>query len=105
MEEINETLQLASMHEVNIEPLNNEVDGISLNVVEYFNEKSDCGPGQEVASGPDRNMALSIVDAGPMVIKEGHHLEPSNKPNKPRWKRLARDKGKFSNNFRGDKAG
>ncbi|KAL5825851.1 hypothetical protein ACOSQ3_021914 [Xanthoceras sorbifolium] len=57
------------MHEVNIEPLNNEVDGVSLNV-------------------------------GPMVIREDHHLEPSNKPNKPR---IARDKGKFSNNSRGDK--
>ncbi|KAL5823941.1 hypothetical protein ACOSQ4_021841 [Xanthoceras sorbifolium] len=93
MEEINETLQPASMHEVNIEPLNNEVD-----------RKSDCGPGQEAASGPDRNVALSTVEPSPMVMEEDHHLEPSNKPNKPRWKRLARNKGKFSDNSRGDKA-
>ncbi|KAL5757134.1 hypothetical protein ACOSQ2_021880 [Xanthoceras sorbifolium] len=59
---------------------------------------------QEAASGPDRNVALSTVDPSPMVIEEDHHLEPSNKPNKPRWKRLARNKGKFSNNSRGDKA-
>ncbi|KAL5825856.1 hypothetical protein ACOSQ3_021919 [Xanthoceras sorbifolium] len=66
--------------------------------------KSDCRPGQEAASGPDRNVALSTVDPSPMVIEEDHYLEPSNKPNKPRWKRLARNKGKFSDNSRRDKA-
>ncbi|KAL5757129.1 hypothetical protein ACOSQ2_021875 [Xanthoceras sorbifolium] len=67
-------------------------------------QKSDCRPGQEAASGPDRNVALSTVDPSPMVIEEDHYLEPSNKPNKPRWKRLARNKGKFSDNSRRDKA-
>ncbi|KAL5823938.1 hypothetical protein ACOSQ4_021838 [Xanthoceras sorbifolium] len=65
-----------------------------------FDDKSACGPGQEAASGPDRNVALSTVDAGAMVIEEDHHFEPSNKPNKPRWKRLACDKGKFLDNSR-----